>query len=261
VTAWWLAEVADVRVHRGTRKRPIDLHAQEQPYLIPLPAAAYEVAEVVYRTVDHEGYVSHGQNRYSVPWDKTHPGQVLPVKITEEEIIVYNLHLTELTRHARFPQTVTHQKSEKREHRPPRDVESRRKLLSEQFQQLGEPAVAFLEGLLRTQRCPWEQARKVLACLRNYRREDLLAALQRATRFGAFSLNSVERILAVQARPKTCSEHLADEQKDHLRELLDDDPTPPRTTAEYQQFLFDECQESKEPDDEQAPPTDPQPPE
>lgn len=250
VTAWWLAEVADVRVHRGTGKRPLDLHAEEQPHLIPLPAAPYEVAEVVYRTVDAEGYVSHGQNRYSVPWDKTHPGQVLPVKITAEEVIVYNLHLSELTRHARFHPSVTHQQQQKPEHQPPRDIESRRQLARGQFQELGESAVAFLEGLLRTQRRGWEQARKVLACLRDYRREDLRAALERATRFGAFSLGAVERILAVQARPKTSYEHLVDRTKDHLRELLGDDPSPPRSTAEYQQFLFEEPDPPEKPDDE-----------
>jgi hypothetical protein len=31
----WLAEVADVRVHRETKRRPLDLHAEELPYLIP----------------------------------------------------------------------------------------------------------------------------------------------------------------------------------------------------------------------------------
>jgi len=257
VTAWWLAEVADVRVHRGTGKRPIDLYAEEQPHLIALPAVPYEVADVVYRTVDHEGYISHGQNRYSVPWDKTHPGQVLPVKITEEEVIVYSLHLSELTRHVRFPASVTHQQRQKPEHRPPRDLESRRQLAQQQFEQLGESAVAFLEGLLRTQRRGWEQARKVLACLRNYRREDLLAALERATRFGAFSLGAVERILAVQARPKTSCEHLADQTKDHLRELLGEDPTPPRSTAEYQRFLFEESDQEEKPDDEPTRRNDP----
>ena len=191
-----------------------------------------------------------------MPWDKTHPGQVLPVKITEAEVIVYSLHLSELTRHARLHPSVTHQQQQKPEHKPPRDIESRRQLARGQFQELGESAVAFLEGLLRTQRRGWEQARKVLACLRNYRREDLLAALERATRFGAFSLGAVERILAVQAQPKTSYEHLADQTKDHLRELLGDDPTPPRSTAEYQQFLFEEPDQPEKPDDEQTPEDD-----
>lgn len=263
VTTWWLAEVADVRIHRTTRRRPVDLHAEEQPYLIPLPVSPYEVAEVVYRTVDHEGYISYGQNRYSVPWQKTHPGQVLPVKITEHEVIIYSLHLCELAHHVRFHPHVTHQKRQAREHQPPRDVESRRQLARQQYQELGEPAVAFLEGLLRCQRRGWEQARKVLACLRNYHREDVLKALVRATRFGAFSLSAVERILAVQARPKTSYEHLADQTKDQLRQLLGDEPTPPRSTAEYQQFLFDAPgdlkEKSEEPAHEPTPEEDQQP--
>ena len=47
VTAWWLAEVADVRIHAETRQTPLARHAEELPHLIALPAAAYEVAPVV----------------------------------------------------------------------------------------------------------------------------------------------------------------------------------------------------------------------
>ena len=87
MTAQWLAEVADVRVHRETKRRPIDLHAEELPYLIPLPDKPYDTAEVVYRTVNAEGLVAYRQNFYSVPW--RYLGQVLPLRITEEELIVY----------------------------------------------------------------------------------------------------------------------------------------------------------------------------
>ena len=41
-TAWWLAEVADVRVHRQTQARPIDRHAEERPHLVPLPARPFD---------------------------------------------------------------------------------------------------------------------------------------------------------------------------------------------------------------------------
>ena len=101
VTAWWLAEVADVRVHRQTRRRPVHMHAEELPHLIPLPERPYEVAEVVYRTVDVEGFISYAQNRYSVPWH--YIGQVLSVRITEEEVTVYDPRLEVLARHRRFP--------------------------------------------------------------------------------------------------------------------------------------------------------------
>ena len=50
MTAWWLAEVADVRIHRQTKARPVDRHAEEQPRLIRLPARPFDTSEVVYRT-------------------------------------------------------------------------------------------------------------------------------------------------------------------------------------------------------------------
>jgi hypothetical protein len=68
----------------------------------------------------------------------------------------------------------------------------------------------------------------------------LLAALERAVRFRAFSLSAVERILAVQARPKTPLDALADEEHRHLRPLLTDRPVPPRPTGEYQSLFEQE---------------------
>ena len=73
MTAWWLANVADVRVHRETKQRPLDRHAEERPHLIPLPAAPYDVAAVEYRVVNVEGFIAYRQNFYSVPW--RHIGQ------------------------------------------------------------------------------------------------------------------------------------------------------------------------------------------
>ena len=56
----------------------------------------------------------------------------------------------------------------------------------------------------------------MLALLATYARPDLLAALERAVRFGAYSLNAVERILAVQAQPKSILDILADHERRHL---------------------------------------------
>jgi hypothetical protein len=253
VTAWWLAEVADKRTHRQTRERPLDRHATEQPHLIPLPEKPYEVAEVVYRIVDAEGFVAYGQNHYSVPWQKGRPGQTLPVKVTDGEVIIYGPHIDEIARHQRFPPHVTHQKSQPKAHRPPRDLAQRRELLREHFRELGEAAVQFLDGLLASQRNGWHQAQAVLALSGTYRRDDLRAALERAACYGAFSRQAVERILAVKAQPKTSWDHLAEAGQDHLQRSFSDDPTPLRPTSAYQQLLFEE----PDPDGQ----TDLQPPE
>ncbi|MBI4659379.1 MAG: IS21 family transposase [Verrucomicrobia bacterium] len=36
-TAWWLAHVADVRLHKTTQRTPLDLYQEELPHLLPLP--------------------------------------------------------------------------------------------------------------------------------------------------------------------------------------------------------------------------------
>ncbi|MHC4853829.1 MAG: IS21 family transposase [Planctomycetota bacterium] len=237
VTAWWQENVANVRVHRTTGQRPVDRHAEEQRHLIPLPVNPYEVAEMVYRTVDVEGFVSWRGNRYSVPWQTTRPGQMLPVKITEDELIVYGTQIDEIARHTLFPVTVTGQKREEKSHRPPRDQQRRQEALQQRFHELGDVAVRFLDGLRQSQRQCWTQAEQVLALSGTYHRRDLLAALERAVQYSAYSLKSVQRILAVQTRPKTTFDRLADESRRHLSSLLTDDPTPPRPAAEYQKRL------------------------
>jgi hypothetical protein len=249
----WLAEVADVRVHRETKRRPIDLHAEELPYLIPLPEKPYDTAEVVYRTVSAEGMVAYRQNFYSVPW--RYLGQVLPLRITEEELIVYGRDLEVLARHPLLPRTTTGQRSELPQHRPQEDSKQREAHLRERFAELGPAAGRFLDGLLKSHRMGKDQAQRVLALLETYRKADLTVALERAARFGAYSLRSVERILAAQAQPKTPLESLGDQQQQHLREIIEDRPVPPRPTADYEQlYLY-----PPEPPDDDQPPETPDP--
>jgi transposase len=251
VTVQWLGEMADVRVHRETKRRPLDLHAEELPYLIPLPEQPYDTAEVVYRTVNAEGMVAYRQNFYSVPW--RYLGQILPLRITEEELIVYGSDLEVLARHQLLPRSVTAQRSELPQHRPQEDSRRREAHLRARFAELGPAASGFLDGLLKTHRQGKDQAQRVLALLETYRKQDLIAGLERAARFGAFSLRSVERILAAQAQPKTPLESLGDQQQQHLREIIEDRPVPPRPTADYEQLPLD----PPEPSDDEQPPESP----
>ncbi|MEZ6063761.1 MAG: IS21 family transposase [Planctomycetaceae bacterium] len=240
VTAWWLAEVADKRVHRRTKQRPVDRHAEEQPRLIPLPDQPYDVAEVVYRVVDCEGFVSYDRNRYSVPWQQAHPGQSVPVRVSPHEVIIYGPRINEIARHPRFPPTASDQHSQPKNHIPPRDQQRRRELLREQFGGLGDIAVRFLEGLLKTQRHGWHQAQTILALLGSWHRDDLLAAMQRAVTFGAYSRDAIERIPAAKAKPKSPLDQLAEDSRRHLDESLSEHSVPVRPMSAYQQLLFEE---------------------
>jgi hypothetical protein len=238
VTPWWLAEVADVRVHQTTQKTPLELHALELPHLLPLPACAYDWAPVLYRTVTVEGYVRVRQNFYSVPW--RHIGRLLPLRVTDTEVILYGPQLDEIARHALLPGTASGQCSDQAAHRPAPDPRQRQELLHERFRELGPVAERFWDGLRRTSSHSNQQAQRVLTLLSSYARADFLAALERAVRYGAYSYAAVERILAVQARPRSVLDSLAEADRSHLDPLLLDNPVPPRALRDYEPLIDQE---------------------
>jgi DNA replication protein DnaC len=233
--ALWLADIADVHLHRETKRQPIDLYEEEKPHLLSLPARAYDTAQVFYRTVNPEGHVAYLQNFYSVPWQRI--GELLPVRITEKELIVYGPDVKEIARHELYPSGISGEKRSLAEHTPGRDHHQKYELLKQRFAEFGSEGVVFLDELVRTRRRGKDEAARVLGLLATYHREDLARALQRATRYRAFSWSAVERILAAQARPRSGWESLQAEAQDQLDEILRQSPVSTRSTAEYQALL------------------------
>jgi transposase len=239
----WLAETADVRIHRETKRRPIDLFAEEKPHLLGLPAQPYDTAQVLYRTVDADGHIAYQQNFYSVPWQRI--GELLPVRVTEKELIVYGPDVKEIARHELYPPGTTAQKRSLPAHSPGRDHLQKRELLQQRFAEFGAEGVRFFDELLRARRHGKDEAARVLGLLTVYRREDLVRALERAVRYRAFSWSAVERILAAQAKPRSAMEALTIEAREQLNEILRQIPLDSRPTAEYQ-ALLDETTEGDE---------------
>ena len=231
----WLAETADVRIHRETKRRPIDLFEEEKPHLLGLPVQPYDTAQVLYRTVDAEGHIAYQQNFYSVPWQRI--GELLPVRVTEKELIVYGPEVKEIARHELYPSGITAQKRSLPAHSPGRDHLQKRELLQQRFAEFGAEGVRFFDELLRARRNGKDEAARVLGLLTVYRREDLARALQRAGRYRAFSWSAVERILAAQAKPRSAMEALTIEAREQLHEMLRQIPLDARPTAEYQALL------------------------
>lgn len=250
VARLWLIETADVRTHRETRRRPIDLFEEERPHLLALPAQPYDTARVLYRTVDADGHIAYLQNFYSVPWQRI--GELLPVRITESELIVYGSDVKEIARHELYPTGSAGNRRSLPAHAPGRDQLHKRELLAQRFAEFGPAGVRFFEELLRARRNGKDEAARVLGLLAIYHREDLVRALERAVRYRAFSWSAAERILAAQAKPRSAMEALAMEARDQLDQVLRQTPLAPRSTADYQMLLEDdETDESKDngPDD------------
>jgi len=251
----WLAETADVRTHRETGRRPLDVFAEEKPHLLVLPARPYDTARVLYRTVDPDGYIAYLQNFYSVPWQRI--GELLPVRITENELIIYGPDVKEIARHELYPSGTSREKRSLPAHAPGRDHLHKRELLQQRFAEFGPGGIRFFEELLRARRNGKDEATRVLGLLTMYHREDLSSALERAVRYRAFSWSAVERILAAQAKPRSAREALAIEAREQLQEMLRQVPLVPRSTAEYQTLLEETAKHDEGDEDQDHGPDDP----
>src|SRR4029077_10659721 len=255
VTAQWLQSVADVRTLRDFKESPLQRHAVEQAHLLTLPTCDFDTAQVAYRHVNVEGYITYRLNFYSAPWP--YIGQVLPVRVTESEVIIYSIGLEEIARHALLPRAIQGTRQTHKSHQPAADPAERALLLRQRFSELGPMAVPFLDGLLAKQTQGKQQAQQLLALVAQYQKGDVHQALERAVRFGAFSLAAVRRILAASAKPKAFLDELADLHRDTLDPRLRQESIGPRPTSDYQHLLLleddgDETEEDRPDDAEPA---------
>jgi hypothetical protein len=163
----------------------------------------------------------------------------LPVRITEEELIVYGPHIEEIARHPLFARHLIGQAHVQKEHQPRDDREKKYEVLKQRYDELGPVASRFLKGLIKHRRYGKDEAHKILALLETYHRRDLLAAIERAVHYGAYSRSAIERILAVQATPQKALDALADKEQQQLKSLLGDESVRPRSGKDYQKLLDD----------------------
>jgi len=258
--AHWQATVCDVRRHRKTRLTALELFEEERSHLLPLPVHHYDTARVIYRTCDTEGYVSWRGNRYGVPTE--HVTDLLPVRVTQSEIFIHAIDLSCVARHELHPPGA-HEDVPLPGHRPASRRGADLDQLRQAFEDLGEPAARFLQGLESAQpRSAAYHARLVLALRERFSTADLVASLAHALQFGAFEHGAVERILVARAAPRGLGEYVAEATARKLSSVLGESGTPPRDLEEYDQLpcwstppaTEDPCPSSDPPTD---PPTDP----
>jgi len=233
VARWWLAEVNDRRLHGGTKRTPLELHAEEKPHLLALPALRFDTAQVVYRIADTEGFINYANNRYSVPWRLI--GQSLPVRITEDELQIYNASLEAVAKHGLLQGTGGKQTDPA--HNPPKDNQEQIETLRQRYAQWGQTGSEYLEGLLAKCRYGKHEAQRVLSLLFGYPKQDALTAMSRGIQYHAYGYQSLERILAHIGTPKAGWEILSQREQERLQQLTDSTRTEARRSEEYQQLI------------------------
>jgi transposase len=199
--AWWLANRSDMHVHDTTGKPPLELFLQsEQAALIPLPVHPYDSSEVALRVCRVDGFLEHETNLYSVPYE--YIADILTVKATETEIIVYSPELNVIAHHERKPVGASEMVEDPAHHKSGK-VRYGLEPVKEAFLALGDGAPDFLTGLKErhSHHCGF-QARYILRLKEHYHCQDIHAALVHATRYYAFEAKTVERILKARFSPR-----------------------------------------------------------
>jgi hypothetical protein len=160
--------------------------------------------------------------------------EILPVRITENELFIYKPDLSLIARHPLLARGAQLQ-SILPGHRP-RHAERGPDLdqLRRAFADLGDPGVAFLAALeKREPRSAAYHARKILALREGHSSADLLAALSHALAYGALEHTAVERIVLARSVPRRLDEYVAEQSAHRLRAVVAESSTEPRDLSEY----------------------------
>jgi hypothetical protein len=191
---------------------------QEQAALTPLPLHPYDSAEVALRVCSLDGYIDFETNRYPVPYE--HVTDILTMKVTEQEVLIYSPELSLIIRHERSPAGGKLTLDSTSIHRL-KTIRYGLEPVQAQFMELGEHAGEFLLGMKNSQpRNAGFHARYILHLKERYNAGDINSALGHACRYHAYDCKSVERILLVKAQPRTL-ESIRNERAAHeLRKAL-----------------------------------------
>jgi hypothetical protein len=169
---------ADRRLN-SSRTRAAALH--------PLPVHPYDAGEVALRVCNIEGYIAFETNRYPVPYE--YVADILTMKATEKEILIYSPELDLLVRHERLPAGAGIRLDGKAIHggktvryglEPVRSVPGS-----------GDHAEEFLLGLQTARKNAGFHARHILRQKEQYHCHDIDLALGHACRYHAYDCKAV----------------------------------------------------------------------
>ena len=194
----WLAEIANVRVHGETHRKPIELFQEERAHLRAPNVHTYDLARVLSLRASPQFRVAFEANRYSVPAE--YAGRRLTVKAYPDRLCIYHQDRL-VARHIRSFDR--YQDIEDPDH--PKEILAQRKSAREQrllcqFPSLSNQAQAYYQGLTSRRFNARAHVRKILALAEIYGLPATARALEDARAFNAFSSEYIAHLLEARSR-------------------------------------------------------------
>ena len=218
----WLDATANVRIHRETNRKPIELYEQEKPLLRALPVHPYDCSVIQSVGVNRCCRISFQGNRYSVP--HLYASQKLTLKIDLAHLHIFHqdkliaTHVRSYDRQRKITNPDHHQEliTQRRK--------ARHQTLLLNFLSLTPQAESFCRGLQEKRLNAAHHIQKIVALSEVYGGEKVARAIEDALHFEAFGCEYIANILLQRERVPLIPSalHLT-----HHQDLLDLEVPPP----------------------------------
>jgi transposase len=194
----WLESVANVRLHRETHRRPVDLWAEERAQLQPVNPRPFDVGRVLAVRANRQFRVTFETNRYSVP--ARFAGCPVTLKAYPDRLCVY--HGTALiARHDRAYER--HQDIEDPDHAKALLAQRRHAHdghVLQRFLGLSPQAADYHRGLLERRGNALSHVRKIVALADIHGDDAVVRAMTDALAFEAFSSEYIAHLIEARGR-------------------------------------------------------------
>lgn len=226
--AWWRDTHAMQRPHPLTKRPIAEMLDEERPYLQALPRVPYDTRDIVQRHVDSTAHILYETNLYPVP--EKHLGQLVYVCVGPDRLEIFDRGVHAIGEHARIPDGAGQTAASDRKRRGRYDIT----LLQERFAAWGPAAEDFAAKLRLRKRTPGPELDHILKLQVTWSVDDIVAAIEHATKYGAFDGRAIERILEARFRPRRLAEQIADATRAQIRDAMRDHPVEQRALSTYE---------------------------
>jgi len=194
----WMETVANVRWHGETRRRPVDLLAEEKPHLKPLPTLPYEATLVRSVRVTNRCRVVVDTNRYSVP--PRYAAATLTLQLSPERLRLFDGEKLVAEHLRRFERQQDYEQPDHvRDLLDQRHAAHQQRLLG-RFLALAAVAPAYHAQLAERRLNVRHHIEKILALAEIYGTDAVARALADAHALGAYSCEYIANLLEQRRR-------------------------------------------------------------
>ena len=189
----WLENIANVRNHGETRKRPKDMFAEESALLHRLPQEPYDIGTITRVRATRQFRITLDTNRYSVPAEYGSIG--LTMKIYPDRLCIYHDNKL-IARHTRSYDR--YQDIEDPDH-PKALLQQRRKARDQKtlmrFLTISSNSERYYRGLVEKKLNVMHHIRQIVGLSEIYSQEQVARAITDALEFRAFSCDYIANLL------------------------------------------------------------------